>query len=240
MTELFADKLAAFIKVINDTSNNNNTPKYIKPFLKSMKDFSSDLVTHLDKLESRIAISENVSDLLQKKLTSLEYEIDDLEQYSRRPCLLIHGLAEEEAETNETLEEKVKDVFNTKLELGVNGGQIKTHHLDRLHRLGKRRSGNAAKPRPIIVKFNSYRQRRKVFAIKKKLKNFKTETTSIVITENLTKKKYALLNKCRDKFGNKSAWSYDGRIYAITDTDAGTKTAFTNMDELDHFLAAGQ
>ena len=171
----------------------------------------------------------NVSDLLQKRVIALENDVDELEQYSRRNCLLIHGVKED---NKEEVEEKVKDVVNTKLELN-----LESRDFDRMHRLGKRTPASATKPRPIIVKFASYRQRSKVFSQKKHLKKFKTPTANIVITENLTKKRYALLNKCRDEFGNRNAWSYDGRIFAITDDDE-TRAAFTNMEDLSQFLAA--
>ena len=61
--------------------------------------------------------------------------------------------------------------------------------------------------RPIIVKFASYRKRNTVFYNKKKLKG-----SNIMITENLTKKRYDLLKLSLQKLGRNSCWSKDGRI----------------------------
>ena len=227
-TAALTAKLQAFQKIIADAANNNNTPKASKPFLNSFKEFSGDLVEHLDKLESKISVSVNVSSLLEEKVATLENEVDSLEQYSRRNCLLIHGIKEEE---KENVEAKVMDVVNTKLEV-----KLEHRDFDRMHRLGKKTPNSKTKPRPIIVKFSSYRERKKVFSVKKNLKNFKTPESNIVITENLTKKRYTLLNRCRDEFGSRFAWSFDGRIFAITD-DENTKTSFSNEVELDNFLS---
>ena len=81
--------------------------------------------------------------------------------------------------------------------------------IDRSHRMGKfnnpltrrqtRSSGNQA-ARPIIVKF-------KVFEVKPNLKD-----SNILITENLTKKRYVLSKKCFDSLGKGNVWTYDGRI----------------------------
>ena len=70
--------------------------------------------------------------------------MEDLEQYSRRNCLVLYGANESNDEnTNEIL---IKTFFE---ELGI---EIKEDDLDRSHRLGKpKRKDN--KPRPIIVKF---------------------------------------------------------------------------------------
>ena len=87
---------------------------------------------------------------------------------------------------------------------------------------------NDGKPRPIIIKFLSYRQRKKVFDAKRKLKGQK-----IMISEDLTKKRYKLLQQCLNEFEKKNVWCYDGRIYCITNQG---KQVFTTVDNLSDFL----
>ena len=99
--------------------------------------------------------------------------------------------------------------------------------IARTHRLGKRHE-NAEKPRPIIVRFPTYRQRKQVFDVKKKLKGQK-----IVITENLTKKRYKLLQKCIETFGRDKTWSFDGRINVATDDG---RKVFITMEDLERYL----
>ena len=86
---------------------------------------------------------------------------NDLEQYSRGNCLLLHGVVETNAEC-------IDDIIikTCAEELGID---VKPEDLDKSHRLGKvKRNDN--KPRPIIVKFARYAVRNKVFSNKRKLK----------------------------------------------------------------------
>ena len=114
------------------------------------------------------------------------------------------------------------DVLNTKLDAGLSQRDV-----GRTHRVGSTRKGGK-KPRPIIVRFLSYRQRKSVFDVKRKLKGLK-----IVITESLTKTRYALLQRCINTFGKNDVWTYDGRIYCKTGDE---KKVFTTDDELSFFL----
>ena len=66
---------------------------------------------------------------LVEKQKSLPSEIDNLEQYSRRNCLVLHGVNES---NNENTNEIIIKTFSE--ELGV---EIKENDLDRSHRLGK-------------------------------------------------------------------------------------------------------
>ena len=134
-------------------------------------------------------------------------------------CLLLHGVEEK---PDEDIEEIVMDVLNTKLDAGLSQRDV-----GRTHRVGRSRKGGK-KPRPIIVRFLSYRQRKSVFDVKRKLKGLK-----IVITESLTKTRYALLQRCINIFGKYEVWSYDGRIYCKT---RDGKKVFTTDDELSFFL----
>ena len=74
--------------------------------------------------------------------------VDRQEQYSRRNCLLVHGIAEE------TVKDTDEKIINT-LQQSMNE-TIKTEDIDRSQRLGKPKSSKNAKPRPIIVKLVRY------------------------------------------------------------------------------------
>ena len=102
---------------------------------------------------------ENRVEILEEEKESQGKKIDDLEQYSRRNCLLLHGAVETNAECTD-------DIINKTCaeELVID---VKQEDLDRSHRLGKvKRNDN--KPRSIIVKFVHYAVRNKVFSNKKK------------------------------------------------------------------------
>ena len=135
---------------------------------------------------------------------ALSDEMDALEQYSRRNCLLFHGVPETDA--NDTTE-SVISLCKGKLDVDVSRDLI-----DRSHRLGQRHVGPSSeyKPRPIIVKFRSYETRRSVFSAKRLLKG-----TKFVVTENLTRRRNDLLKKVRSLDTVSCAWTTDGRIVCL-------------------------
>ena len=99
-----------------------------------------------------------------------EQNVDRQEQYSRRNCLLIHGIKEER---NESTDDIVVKFIQDDLQEEIN-----FEDLDRTHRTGKVNNG---KSRPIIVKFARYNVHKKIFHNKRKLKG-----KNASITESLT------------------------------------------------------
>lgn len=139
-------------------------------------------------------------DLLQIKqdVGKCNSRMNDMEQYSRRNCLLIHGLKEQEQDGD--CLNAVLDVFCNKMKL-----DIRPEFIDRTHRLGPRKEGG--KVRAVIVKFISYYYRRMVFSNKKLLKN-----SGCYMTEALTKFNVQILSVAKREFGQENVWSMDGRI----------------------------
>lgn len=84
--------------------------------------------------------SENVN--LKRRIFELEDKIDDMEQYSRRNCLELQGIPEEDGESVLNI---VKDVGRA-LEMDITDSMV-----DTCHRLGQKK--NSKGPRGIIVKF---------------------------------------------------------------------------------------
>ena len=102
---------------------------------------------------------QNRVEILEEEKESLGKEIDDLEQYSRRNCLVLHGVVETNAECTDDI------IIKTSAEeLGID---VTQEDLDRRHRLGRVKR-NENKPRPIIVNFARYAVRNKVFSNKQK------------------------------------------------------------------------
>ena len=135
-------------------------------------------------MEGNIAIQKAVTDSLAVDRDRIINELDEQQQYSRRNCLMLHGVKET---AKEDVEKVVMNILDTKLVAGV-----LERDISRTHRIGRKQNDdNGKKERPIIVRFTSYRQRKQVFDRKKKLKG-----QNILITESLTKKRYSLLNKC--------------------------------------------
>ena len=122
--------------------------------------------------------------------TSLIFEakIDNLEQYSRRNCLIFTGCQEKQTKSQldthehnvneqtdqeeENTDEIILDVFRNMM-----GMRISIDEVERTHRLGRkvninstREDGPLKSGRPVIIKFSTYRKRQEIFSNKKKLK----------------------------------------------------------------------
>lgn len=168
---------------------------------------------------------------MEEELRSYDDRLDDLENYSRRNCLVIHGVLEEE---NEDIDAVVQDLVSRDLKLA--NFDVMTH-VDRCHRLGppkkSRRdvSGEEVEKskRPIIVKFCSYRTRSKIWLNKRLLKG-----TKKLITESLTVKRIELLNEARKIFSQTNVWTSDGRICVKFPDDS--RTNFTTRAGLDEAI----
>ena len=194
---------------------------------------SLDSLTALDEVAVKICglITENeafrqiitdaVSIAFQKNLNSLEKKINSLkdenqflrqqveaqEQYSRRNCLLIHGLPPSQSPTNN--DDIIKTFIKDKLNITILDCDI-----DRCHRLG-------GAGEPIIIKFARHNIKSLVYKNKKKLKG-----SEYLITESLTKtRKYCLeqLKELRKSGVISSYWTLDGEIYYIDSNNNNKK-----------------
>ena len=100
-------------------------------------------------LDSQLAISETVSNLLKKKA-------DDLEAYSQRSCIHVNGLQKDDHENNDNLRKTVVENISSKT--GISKDNIE-RSIDKLHRTGK--YDQTTKTQPVIVKFTSHSSKNK-------------------------------------------------------------------------------
>ena len=147
---------------------------------------------------------------LTKKVGKLSSLVDRQEQFSRRNCILIHGVKENQ---NEDTDEVVANKLKSEMDLEISPGDI-----DGTQRIGVQSKG---KNRPIIVKFVTCMDRRRVFNNKKRLKG-----KNVSITESLTKIGMSALKETRNKFGYSSVWTADGKIMHKDEVDTKVKIYF--------------
>jgi len=169
-------------------------------------EFRSDIVSSLDTVV--------------KALSDIDNRIDALETYSRKNCLVLHGVTETEGEDSLSV---AINLLNEKLK--IPNFQLCEDMVDNCHRLG---SSRADSKRPIIIKFISYMHRHKVWSNKKILK-----TTGFLLTESLTKRRATLFKQAREKFGARNAWTKDGKIViAVSPNQKKVITDFSQLDLL--------
>ena len=139
---------------------------------------------------------------LQTQVSELDQKLDDLEQYTRRNSLRVSGIPESAEEDCEAL---TLATLNESLSLEP---PLSLADIDRLHRVGRPRTDG--KPRQVLVKFATYRQRQRVMKKRPALTD-----SDLFLNEDLTQKRNHLLWAARVAKRNKrikDCWSMEGRI----------------------------
>jgi hypothetical protein len=151
---------------------------------------------------------------LEKQVTELRNENDRLEQYSRRNSIRITNIPEKQ---NEDVSETVLQLVNETLALTP---PLTISGVDRLHRVGKpaAKTDDKRKPRAILVKFATYRSRKRVMEVKDRLLDEDADPKKAIwFNEDLTKLRSELLYLARaekKKRNLEGVWTSDGTILA--------------------------
>ena len=187
------------VKELKDLASSNNAYQIKgERQLLDLKDAMDSISNKFDDFErDRLKKEKIIKDLkeegtyLRGKVDDIAAETDKQEQYSRRNCLLIHGIPENKNENTDML---AMEVIDTKMDI-----KIAENDIDRTQRIGKPKTNG--KPRPVIIKFVQYNDRKKVFSSKKS------------ITESLTAFRMKKLTNARKTFGFRNVLTVDGRIF---------------------------
>ncbi|XP_062606558.1 uncharacterized protein LOC134268329 [Saccostrea cucullata] len=210
--------------------------------------FKDELATKraVEIILSKQTFKNTISEALVEKVTQLEAQVenlttrmDDMEQYSRRTCLKFTGIPENK---DENTDQMILNVINNYV-LDTEDEKMDLYQISRSHRVGRppnndnrQDQGKGQRPRDIIVKFVSYRDRALIYAKKSNLKPFNENEQNnykIFVNEALTKKRAELLFQTRLLVKNKAleqAWTYDGNILAKT--LAGKIITLRSFDDL--------
>ena len=167
----------------------------------------SKLQKYLKKSDQKIEELKTKNEKLKQALNTNTLEIDNLQQYSRRENIRIHGIPEPKGKKDDG-EEVVIELAE---KLGIN---IESYDIQRAHRMGRKRSPRA-KPRPIIARFVKYKHRNDVLLSKSKLKECNDKKfKNAFITEDLTPLRSKLLNYVKNECDGKFVLchTYNGRI----------------------------
>ena len=181
------------------------------------------LSKRVDVLESSVFDLQSKNDRISLELSNMEKENKDLrdkiqvvergscnikrmlnesEQHGRSWNARVFGVKEKRGETAEDCEALCLNIFKEKL-----GLQVTTADIDVAHRAGK--EGQNGKPRPILLRFTSRKQRGKVLAARRQLKG-----TGLAIAEDLTAANYRVLKAASEHLASLSVWSSNGKTLA--------------------------
>lgn len=156
---LTQSQLADIENIVKETTKTLFGEEFIKKLTKTITDVVQQEIDN--KYKKVFTKLENEINALKAENDKLHFANDKLEQYSRRNNICIFGIAEG---PDNGVEESVLDLFKNQLQVNITSEAI-----DRCHRLGplKKLSGQLkTRPRPIIVKFTSYKYKHLVFTNK--------------------------------------------------------------------------
>ena len=168
----------------------------------------------LKLLEEQVLTSKKELEEVKQRLYDAEGSHDDLEQYTRKFNLVIHGIPEREQEDN------AENVINLGKILNVN---LSRGDIDIVHRLNTK---SKSKTRPIIVRFSNYNAKRQLYKARVNLRNATLQdlgAEKIFVNENLTAWRAGLFREARKvikTYHNGKTWTVDGKIFLKTDLTA--------------------
>ena len=226
------NKLLEEHKVIREQYN--DLQKSLEFHITKMEDLATEnkkLKSEVNSLKKSLSQANEERDQLYVDLGTAINQIDDLEQYTRKHNLEIHGIPEQ---TDENLAEQVITLGKA-LNVTIRGDDI-----DICHRLFTGR--NRSKPKPIIVRFKSYRAKKELYGARKSLKNKNLNQIFqgagiVYINENLTRMRRELFAEVWRRKKSKqwhSAWTIDGKIFMKISL-ADQPVRIYSQEDLDRF-----
>ena len=183
----------------------------------------------LNGMKEALLKLQQMIDSTMKRLSAVERRQDDLEQYSRSNCLVIHGcenVPKSKPGKYLEIENFVCNTLNEHLQLD---SPLQANDLDIAHPLPSK------KGTPVIVKFIRRTQKNEVYRKKRLLKG-----TKMIITESLTKRRLQLLEKARLEFKQCPVWSWKGEIFVFHNNKKKVIDDFIDITKIKSELSYAQ
>ena len=225
--EEFKKSVLAEVKKEIDLMVTNEKEQIAEFILSKKKEVVKDcenmeLISSVEVIKQHVKILRGENVALRNEIHGLRVEVDNLEQYTRRPNLRLYGMTIQENETSKMVEEEVVKMLNDMPEI------TDCIKLDRAHRIGKGKTDkNGQKSQPVIVRFRSFHDRTAVYKARSTIKSrFK-----LGVSLDLTKLRLDLLNRAKDMTGD-----VDGIKFVYSDINCKLR-AFTASGKHEHFTS---
>lgn len=149
--------------------------------------------------------------LLHDENKHLQERVEKQEQFSRRNNVRIYGISE----ASESRQEILK-MLNNSSRLEFSPEKIET-----VYHIGKK---TTAGQRAVFLKFREYRYKEEIMSARKLLRG-----TNVIICDDLTKERHAILKEAVFKLGKKNVWCIGGKIHF---KKGNTKYVINNRDDI--------
>ena len=223
-------RMAAELKELKSSFNKHSTEiSSLKKALNKALNDNNKLKQSVDSLKKKVNEQE-------RNIDELYGQQDDLEQYTRKHALEIHGIPEDLYSVTDDVVIKLGERLNV---------PITNEDIDISHKL----FGGKNQPKGIIVKFISHKKKVQLYRKRTELKNVKisdlfpdcstsdvVKSTGIFINENLTQYRKGIMkeaNKMRKDGMIHSVWSLDGKLFVKT-SPSGTPIRIYCEDDLNN------
>ena len=149
--------------------------KMLKTMDKKIESLNSKMQQQIDRFESDMTEVKQENKALKEKIDRLENKMEDLESRSRRNNLIFHGIPypQGKKELWSDCEQAVKSVLKDEM------GMEEDVEIERAHRL----QGGGKNPHPIIVCFGKFKDKERILASRKTLRDRKS---NIFVNEDFT------------------------------------------------------
>lgn len=247
---LLDKKLNPIVKALDEVSVQIAKIDNIEQSLNFLSDKYDDLLSKVTKMEgtNKSLVEENT--FLRKSLhdtnnnlDQLKYELNNIEQYSRRECLEIRGIPVLSGENTNEIILKIGE------QIGV---RIKDDDISISHRLAtaSRNENHSKRESAIIVKFTRRDIRDQFYKARKNLRNKTTRDIGmlrctehkIYVAENLTQCNRKLFNKCleaKKQLNYKFIWTMYGKIFLRKD-DTSPSISIKNFYDIPQPFVDGE
>ena len=142
--------------------------------------------------------------ILHPEVQTNRFEVDRLEQYSRRDSFKVFGVPESGPQ-----EDTSQMVVDLAKEIGV---ELRRDDISVSHRVYV--SKKSSKPRPIIVKMVRREKKVDVMKAKKRLREL-NDRKDIFIVEDLTQLRVKLVRELRKEPRVEKVWTIDGKVFCL-------------------------
>ena len=225
-------KSDVIVKVEKAESTANEALLLAKENHETLETFKKETTEKFNCVSAENKILKYNNDRLVCENKQMRQQTNNNENYSRRKNIVIRGVAEEENETNVICEEKVRKFMCEKLKLTED--TVSTMDIVRCHRMGgpdaKKRGTRHIQKRPLIVRFNSYKDETTVWE-----KRFELAGNECSMSENYSRdtefnrqKLYAIFKKAKNMDTYRKRVFLNGDILMID----GTRYTVDNMDSV--------
>ena len=227
LKEMLVDIQITVPDILRENSKLTNEMAEVRNVIHQQKSELADVKTALAITKKQHEEMETELTAARKKINDQEEEIaelydlqDELEQYTRKSSLEIHGVPESAYTSTEEVVLKLAEALNV---------DVKSEDVEISHKL------NRKGVKPIIVKFQSHKVKSSLYKERAKLKHVRVsdlfpyssaatrvESERIYLNENLTSYRRGILKEANQKRKDGlvlSAWSMDGKIFVKTSPD---------------------